>query len=350
MSKVAFVKVKDVNKEGVHDAVKKALELAEWKKFIEGKKFFIKINGISDQVVPGQCTSPWVIESVVYELKKSFPDCELFMGDADLAAAKQLDKASKAWGYLDIADKYDVKFVNLSNEPLIRVDCGGKVFKQLDLPKILLDVDTIINIPVPKTHCLTTITGCMKNHWGMVPRFRHQFHPVADQAIPDINHYFSKTRFNLMDLTISMEENAPRTGISKICGIIMASPDRVAADYTIARFMGFEPNKIEHIINAEILGLGSTKDIEIVGDEFEVDPFKPPEPDKQPIFFWEMRLRKIPIVKPMLFDTPVFNLLAAIATKYNTFLWYNKFGKKYIEQISQTPWASEFEPLWEGYE
>jgi len=251
---------------------------------------------------------------------------------------------------LDIANKHDVKFVNLSNEPLIKVDCGGKVFKQLDLPKILLDVDTIINIPVPKTHCLTTITGCLKNHWGMVTRFRHQFHPVANQAIPDINHYFAKTRFNLMDLTISMEENAPRTGISKICGVIMASPDRVAADCTIARFMGFEPDKIEHIINAENMGLGSTKNIEIVGDEFEVNPFKPPEADRQPIFFWEMRLRKIPIVKPLLFDTPIFNLLAAIATKYNTFLWYNKFGKKYIDQISQTPWASEFEPLWERYE
>lgn len=346
MSKVAFVRVRKVSKEGVHEAVKKALSLTSWKKYIKGKKIFLKINGISDQVVPGQCTSPWVVEAMVQEIRANFPKTEVFMGDADLAASKQFDEAGKRWGFKDIAERYGVIFVNLSNEPVVDVDCGGKVFKKLKLPKVLVDVDTIINLPVPKSHCLTTITGCLKNHWGMVPRFRHQYHPVANQAIPDINYYFRKTRFNLMDLTVSMDGNAPRTGVSKVCGIIMASPDRVAADYTLARFMGFDADKIEHIKNAEDMGIGTSRGIKIVGDKFESNPFMPPEPNKQPIFFWETRLRKVPLIKPLLFDTPIFNVLAAIATKYNTFWWYNRFGKKYMKQIAQTPWGAEFTPLW----
>jgi len=348
MSKVAFIKVKEVSKQGVHDSVKRALELTDWKKYVKGNKIFLKINCISDQVVPGQCTSPWVVEAAAKELRENFPDLEMYMGDANLAASRQLDKASIIWGHRDIAKKYGINFVNLSEEPLVKVNCGGKVFKELELPKILVDVDTIINLPIPKTHCLTTITGCLKNHWGMVPRFRHQFHPVANQAIPDINFYFKKTRYNLMDLTVSMEGNAPKTGISKVCGVVMASPDRVAADYSIARFMGFDADNIEHIKIAEGMGIGSTKNIELVGDTFEANPFKPPEPDKQPIFYWETRLRQVPVVKPILFDTPVFNILAAIATKYNTIWWYNKFGKKYMQEISQTQWGNEFDPLWKN--
>ncbi|MFH0830294.1 MAG: DUF362 domain-containing protein [Candidatus Aenigmatarchaeota archaeon] len=339
--------MKQVSKEGVHDAVKRALELTDWKKYIHGRKIFFKINGISDQIVPGQCTSPWVIEAMVREVKENFPDAELYMGDANLAAARQLDTASRIWGHRAICEKYGIKFVNLSDEPLVKVDCGGKVFKELELPKILTEIDTIINMPIPKAHCLTMITGCLKNHWGMVPRFRHQYHPVANQAIPDINFYFKKTRFNLLDLTVSMEGNAPRTGVTKVCGVIMASADRVAADYTAARFMGFDADKIEHIKNAEDMGIGTRTDIELVGDKFESNPFKPPEPDKQPIFFWEMRLRKIPIVKPLLFNTPIFKLLSAIATKYNTWWWYNRRGKNYMRQILKTEWAAEFKPLFD---
>jgi len=347
MSKVAFIRVRKVSRTGVREAVKKALSLSDWKKYIQGKKIFLKINGISDQTVPGQCTSPWVVEAVVQEVKKNFPKMKIFMGDADLAACKQFDKASRIWGFKDIAERYGVKLVNLSCEPLVDVDCGGKIFKKLELPKILVDVDTILNVPIPKSHCLTTITGCLKNHWGMVPRFRHQYHPVANQAIPDINHYFRKTRFNLMDLTVSMEGNAPRTGISKVCGVIMASPDRVAADYTIAKFMGFDADGIEHIKNAENMRIGTTKGIKIVGDKFEPNPFVPSRPNTQPIFFWETRLRRVPLIKPLFFDTPLFNVFALIATKYNTLWWYHLYGRKYMKQIAQTPWGAEFIPLWD---
>jgi hypothetical protein len=71
-SKVAFVKVKH-EENGVQKAVIRAMKLANWKRYVRGKKIFVKINGISDQLVPGQCTSPWVIDAVLSELRKEFP-------------------------------------------------------------------------------------------------------------------------------------------------------------------------------------------------------------------------------------------------------------------------------------
>ena len=349
MSKVVFLSIKNVSKEDVQKNVKKAMALGEWKKYIHGPKIFLKINGISDQVVPGQCPSPWVLEAVLQEVRGAYPNAEISLGDANLAAAKQLDKASILWGHRELAEKYGARFVNLSDDTFQEVPIDSKIMTKIPLPKTLLEADTILNIPVMKAHCMSLITCCLKNHWGMIPRFRHQYHPVYDQFISDINRFFSKTKFNLVDGTVSMEGNAPRTGITKVCSVIFAGNDRVAVDYKVAQYMGFDPKNVKHIWTSERDGVGSTKNIKLVGDKFYVNPFKSPEPDKQPIFYWETRMRKIPGVKQILFDTPVFNLLAEVATFYNTNIWYNKYGKKYMREIMQTPYAAEFGPIFEKH-
>lgn len=342
---MAFVKVEH-EENGVQKAVKRAMELAQWKKYVKGRKIFVKINGISDQLVPGQCTSPWVIDTVLSEIRKEFPMAEIKMGDANLAAAEQLNRAAKLWGFLDLAKKHKVKFVNLSEDKLIETGIDGKVFHNLLIPKILLDADCIVNLPVAKTHCLTTITCCLKNHWGMVPRFRHQYHLVANQAIADINHFFKKTVFNIVDATICMEGDAPRTGIPKIADAVFAGSDRVAIDAAVAKFMGFDPNKIEHLKTAEEMGVGNRK-YEIYGDKFRSMAFKPPT-NKQPVFFWEMRLRKVPLLNALIFKTKAFSIFAWFATQYNVAWWYNLYGKKYAKDVIYNTWyGNEFKKLWE---
>jgi uncharacterized protein (DUF362 family) len=345
MSDVVFLKVKNVSKQSVQDTVQKAMEMGKWDSYVKGK-IFIKINSLSDQLVPGQNTSPWVVEKVFSMVRERYPDNEIYAGDADLAADKQLNKAAKLWGNKELAEKYNIKFVNLSEQPFEKVNFNGLAIKEVEVPKILTEVDTILNVPIAKSHCLTMITCCLKNHWGLLPRFRHQFHVVADQAIPDVNFYFKKTVFNLVDGTICMEGNAPRTGIPKICNVIFAGPDRVAIDYTVAKFMGFDADAIKHIENAEKMGIGSRKDVNIVGDAFEVNKFVPPSPGDQPIFKYEMYFRKTPL-KPLIFDTPVFGCMCKIATFYNTKWWYGKYGKKYIKEILKSDYKDEFQPILE---
>jgi uncharacterized protein (DUF362 family) len=345
MSKVAFVKVKH-EENGVHNAVWKAMELTDWKDYVKGDKIFVKINGISDQLVPGQCTSPWVIDAVLKKLREYKPKAKIYMGDANLAAAEQLEGSAKVWGVMDLAKKYNVEFVNLSKQPVVETEVNGKVLKKLSLPKILLDVDCILNMPVAKAHCLTDITCCLKNHWGLIPRFRHQFHMIVNDAIADMNNFFRKTTYNVVDATICLEGNAPRTGVPKVCDVIFAGHDRVSIDTAAAKFMGFNP-KIPHILESEKRGVGETK-YTIVGDKFYVDEFVKPEANKQPIFFWEMLMRKVPVANYLIFQTPIFRFFAWGATKYNTLWWYNLKGKKYAKEIIFNTWyGEEFKPLWE---
>jgi uncharacterized protein (DUF362 family) len=41
---------------------------------------------------------------------------------------------------------------------------------ELDMPGTLLeDIDSIVNMPVPKVHIMTRYTGAVRNQWGLIP-------------------------------------------------------------------------------------------------------------------------------------------------------------------------------------
>lgn len=326
---------------GVQIAVKKALDGINWQSLLRGKKVFVKVNLISSEFVPGQCTSPLVLDGLFRELAKNH--YEITFGDADLAASHQCNKAAKVWGHLKLAEKYGARFQNLSEDATVKAQIKGKVFKELDVSKTVLDADSIISVPILKTHCLTGLTCALKLYWGVVPRVRHQYHLVVNDAIADINTLVRpKVAFTLVDGTIGMEGNAPRTGTPKLCDLILASEDPVAVDAVAARYMGFDLP--QHVQTAAERGLGSLQ-YNLVGDVLGTNPFVAPEPDKQPIFFWEMRLRKT-LLKPLLFDTPIFNMLSWVATKYNTFYYYQRYGKKYAKQTMTASWyGDQLQPM-----
>lgn len=327
MSRVIVTRVKH-EPLGVQQAVKKAIDALEWQGTLKGRKVFVKVNLISSEFVPGQCTSPLVLDSLFDALTSK--NYEVTFGDADLAASRQCNKAAKVWGHLKLAKKYGVKFQNLSEDEIIKTPLNGKIFKELDIPRTVLETDSIISVPVIKTHCLTRLTCALKHFWGVVPRVRHQYHLMVDEAIADINTLVKpKVAFTLVDGTICMEGNAPRTGKPKICDLILTSTDSVAIDAVVAKYMNF--NLPKHILVAYDRGLGSLN-YEIVGEDLKPNPFEPPSPDEQPIFFWEMNLRKT-VLKPLLFDTQIFWALAWIATKYNTLYYYQRYGKRYYKEI-----------------
>jgi len=342
MVKVAFVRVNH-EPNGVNKAVSRALKLSGFNK-IKGKRFFIKINAMTDSVVPGVCTSPWVFEALLKNLRKNNPRAEILFGDANVATTKQFNKAVKNWGYEEIGEKYGATPVNLSETKLVTVDLNQEVFKKIRVPEILLNHD-IITAPVMKTHCITGFTASHKNQWGCLTTVRHQYHLVANKAIAEINA-FLKPVFALIDGTISMEGNGPRNGLLRISDVIIASKDLVAADTVVAKFMGFKLNEVPVIRHAEKLGVGSAKHA-LVGDEFTPSPYIKPELNKHIVFRTEFFFRKMPLFKWLLFKTPLFKPISWVVTKYNTFIWHHLSGKKQIKRLMrENPfYAEEFKKI-----
>lgn len=337
MSKVSFLKVKP-EKKSVYSAVSQAMEMVEWQKQIVGNKIFVKINAMNHLLLPGTNTSPWVLEGVLAEITKNRPGCEIFVGDANLCSYKNVDEASVVWGFKDIAASFGAKFINLSKDKMVEVNINGKYLKKLLLPEIILKCQNIITVPVIKTHVWSTFSASLKNQFGCIPSFRHEFHLFLEDAIADINTYL-KPKLTVVDGTIGLEGTGPRTGEPKICNVIMASADLVASDVATAHFMGFDPNQIPYIQKTYERGLGSLE-YEIVGDKFETYEFKPHS--ETIVTFSHKLLRKSPL-EPLFFRTKIFNLLAHLAVFYNVQYWYRFKGKRLKDKvIKESGYGAQF--------
>jgi uncharacterized protein (DUF362 family) len=319
MAKVAYTQIK-YEHDGVYLAVRWAMELADWETSLKtAKTLFVKINAVSDEVLPGRNTSPWVFESVLRVIRSKYPQLIIYVGDSDCAGSRQLWRSMKAWGYKGIAEKYGCKTVNLSDMRCVNVKIGGARLSETVMPQLLLDVDAIVNIPVLKTHILTGITCCLKNHWGLLPRMRHQYHLHVNEVIAELNSFFKKTVFNIVDASVCIEGPGPKTGITRITDVIVASRDRVAADAFCARLIGFASLPL-HIQESEKKGVGSAE-YEVVGDRPVNIPFKKPDLKGDVVGLLEYKCRRTPVVSQLVFKTPLFKLMAFAGTNYNR-LWY----------------------------
>ena len=325
--KVAFVKVVPEARH-VLASVQRAMRLADWEHSVQGNTIFVKINTLSFPLVPGTNTSPWVLEGVLRELRARLPAASIAMGDSEIIGTGNVDKAGRIWGYERLAQEYDVRFVNLAKEPVEEVELAGYGVKRALFPRIVLEADSLITVPVMKCHHLATITAALKNQWGCLPMARHNLHPVLHDVIVDINLRL-RPALAVIDGTIAMEGKGPRTGTPKVCDVVIVSTDPVAADAVAARYMGFDPWQIKYLRLAQERSLGSIE-CDLVGDEFASNPFEPPSPN--PVAFLHRTLRASPL-RPLLFETPLVNLLAKMAFWYNTYYWYRFIGRGLTESI-----------------
>lgn len=343
-AKVIFKQVLNPSFDEIDKIVKYIIEESDINIDKIGNYCLLKINAMSREVLPGRNTSPWVLEGVLKNLRDKFSNTKFIVGDSDVAGYRQFYKACKNWGYNEIIKKHGSKIINLSEDEFIKKSTNNPSFPIMEIPKTILSVDSIINIPVIKTHVLSGITCCLKNHWGLLSRCRYKYHIQVSEIIAEINNQIRKTVLNIADGTVCIEGSGPKTGNPKICSIIFGGIDRVAVDSAVLAFMGFTPDLAPHILLSERKGVGSSK-YEIVGDKFEQKNFEPPNLKEDIVSCIEKKLRRIPIIGKLLYSQSIAQILGLIGTKYNELVWFNLYGKKYRKVIYNTPYEREFNPL-----
>ena len=194
--------------------------------------------------------------------------------------SKFADEAFDKFGYRGLEERwrnlgFDVALINLSRSPMVKVRLDGLYFKDPELPKVLTESGYFVSVAVAKTHSLTLVTGALKNLFGLLPRKDQSlYHPSINEVIVDLN------RFIRPDLCIV-------DAIEGLEGVISGRPRRVDAvivgkrpvsvDATMARVMGFEPERIRHLVEAERYGLGALNP-RVLGESLESTTvkFKPP--------------------------------------------------------------------------
>ena len=201
MSTVASVKVKD----DVLKSVSEAMNLANWQKHVKGDNIVLKVNVVWDKLYPSCTTTPMVIEGVLKEVSRMKPK-KITIVDTNTAAGMYADRSFRVQGIDRLAMKYGAICLCLSYDKFQVVNNPGAVkLKHLKVSETLLNADSIITMPVLKTHQITKMTGALKNQWGCIHDLRHNYHLFVDQAIADVNKFFkSRITFGVMDALFAL--------------------------------------------------------------------------------------------------------------------------------------------------
>jgi uncharacterized protein (DUF362 family) len=131
----------------------------------------------------------------------------------------------------------------------------GLYFHDPELPAVLSEPASLTSVAVPKTHGLTMITGVLKNCFGFLPRKDKVFyHPHINEVIVDINRVV-RPDVCLVDARVGLE--GVITGKPRRINALILGRNPVSVDATMARVMGFQPERIRHLVEAEKYDLGT---------------------------------------------------------------------------------------------
>lgn len=295
------------------DDVRRAMELGRWDEFITpGVDVALKPNLGWDKLIPGAISSPWVVEAVIMVIRDYVG--KIFLVESDQIVV-DVEKVVRLTGLDKVCKRYGVEWVNMSKGVFKRIqDPSRLILKDIFIPEILLRTE-LVTLPVLKTHNKTVLSGAIKNQWGCLETLRHHFHLVLSEALVDVNQII-QPRFAVMDGTVGLEGDGPKSGRPKEMDIILASGNLVGLDATAARTMGFKPDEIEHLKLCSEHGLGSLADgYEVIGGKVE-DLRKFFVPAKHNMVSWfELFLRRS-VVRKLIFQTPLLNFFAWGARRY----------------------------------
>jgi uncharacterized protein (DUF362 family) len=242
------------------------MEAAQWRRFLTpGAAVCLKPNLGWDLFLPGAVTSPWVVEGVVQTIRDYVG--KIYVVEADQVLVN-CETALRQTRIDRLLEKYDLEWVNLSRGEFVEVEVpNARVLPRIRLPEILLRTE-LITLPVMKTHNKTTLTGALKNQWGCLPQDRHRYHGVVHAAIADLNRAL-RPRFAVMDATVCLEGNGPKSGRPRLMDLVLASGDLVALDAVAATLMGLDPARVEHLRECAATGLGTLDraQMELVGPD-----------------------------------------------------------------------------------
>ena len=344
---VSLVRVSrsEAPRDEVFRAVERAMELARWRDFIpRGADLALKPNLGWDLFLPGATTSPWVVEGVVRVLKGWSGAIHLVESDqvvVDVETAFRKNRMDR------LCREYGLKWVNMTAGAKRSVALPqGRVLKELVVPEILLGLP-LVTVPVMKTHNKTVITGAIKNQWGCLPMFRHNYHLVLDAALADINSVV-RPCFAVLDATVCLEGNSPKSGIPRVVDRVLASGDFVALDAVAATVMGFDPRRIEHLQECVEAGLGvaDVARITTVGDD-DLSLALRFVPARHNIVSWlELELRHREALRRLFFDTPLFGLCCRATVAYYA-AWYSLLGigrRRRDHILKNTPYGEQWRP------
>ena len=122
---------------------------------------------------------------------------------------------------------------------------AGRVLKQAEVIAPVAEADGVFDLPKLKTHVLMSMTGAVKNLFGVLPGLSkvgyHATHPSQEQfadVLLDLAEYV-RPRLSIMDGVLAMEGDGPgASGTPRHAGVLLVSDSPLALDAAAAALIG----------------------------------------------------------------------------------------------------------------
>lgn len=307
MHKVSIVRVKN---NCLDMAIAEAMELVDWKSCVKQHgRICVKPNMGNLTNVPAVITRPDFVHHVV-KILKTWAD-EVIVGESD-GTHYNCDEAFVRTGVKDAVEAAQGRVINFSHDEQVKVPIQGLYWREVTLPKTIVNADSFVTLPVIKTHETTLISCAIKNQFGCIAnRNRCLYHHHLHEILADINLAI-KPDLVVTDGTYCMEGNGPIHGAVKQLDIVMASDDVVANDLVACHIMKVPFTRVEHLMNSMRAGFGARdwRDIEMPGlglGEFNNVRFQPIHLDL--IAKILIKVTNTPILTRVLLLSPLFPAL-----------------------------------------
>ena len=167
-----------------------------------------------------------------------------------------------------------LSFVDLNRDDVrqVKVTTPFTGLDSLWVPQSILAADVVVSMPKVKTHHWAGVTLSMKNMFRNDTRLglwlAEERSPLEGDR-PEHPRYQQHDRTAFRDRGRHRRHGRQRTasGSARDLGRIVMSDDPVAADFTRARLMGFDPYRVSHLAQADqFLGHGDVARIEQLGE------------------------------------------------------------------------------------
>lgn len=190
-------------------------------------------------------TNPEVLKAVVAAVKRYKPK-EIIMAEA-AAVGQDTLKAFEVAGLRKAAEEAGVDRIvdikRLGRDEMVEVDVSKPVeISKFRVPKMMLEADCVIGLPIFKTHLSMVYTGAVKAMKGVVDDRTHRKMHFVDlsEALFDLLS-ITQPDLSIVDMVRPQEGLGPMTlGKPVDFGCIVAGTDTLAIDATCCRMTGID--------------------------------------------------------------------------------------------------------------
>jgi len=235
---------------------------------LTGKKVLVKPNCLmASPPEAGVTTHPSLVRALVNSLRRR--GASVLVGDNP--GARGYGAGGECFRISGLLDAAGESYVDLGRET-VRVPLKSSFAARAIISRAVLEADYVVTVPKLKTHCLTLLTGAVKNMYGMLAGGEKvKFHSVAhggrafSEALVDI-YTLRPPDLAVMDAVVAMEGDGPSHGTLRDVGLILASDSPVALDGAAALLIGSSPDRIDHLSIASERGFGPVSGPEVAVD------------------------------------------------------------------------------------